>query len=266
MGAPVPFFQVDAFTSEPFSGNPAAVCLLTEPATDVWMQLVAREMNLAETAFVLARPDGDFDLRWFTPATEVDLCGHATLAAAFVLWDRGVLSAGDPAAFHTRSGVLTATRAGEWIDLDFPSTPPDPIDAPAGLIAALGVEPLFVGRSAFDYLVVVGDEDTVRGLHPDLRTLASIDTRGVIVTSRAQTPDIDFVSRFFAPAAGIDEDPVTGSAHCCLAPYWSARLGKRDFVARQLSFRGGELRVSYQGDRTLLRGQAVMTMRGEIVV
>jgi PhzF family phenazine biosynthesis protein len=262
---PTPFYQVDAFTGRPFTGNPAAVCLLAEPRDADWMQLVAREMNLAETAFVIARPDG-FDLRWFSPAIEVDLCGHATLASAFVLWEVGVLATTDPARFHTRSGLLTATRTDTSIELDFPVTPPQPVAAPEALLRGIRAELRYTGRTAFDYLVQVDDERTVRELRPDLRALAELDGRGVIVTSASSSAGADFVSRFFAPAAGIDEDPVTGSAHCALAPFWAERLGKRSFVARQLSARGGELSVELRGERVLLRGQAVMTLHGEVLV
>jgi len=263
----VPITQVDAFTFEPFSGNPAAICLLPAPPDAAWMQLVAREMNLAETAFLVRRP-GDpiaFDLRWFSPTTEIDLCGHATLASAHVLWEDGHLPAGDTARFHTKSGLLTAERDGAWIELNFPATPDEPAEPPAGLADALGVTPLYVGRSRFDYLVEVGSEDIVRGVSPDFGRLKTLGVRGVMVTSRATTKGVDFVSRFFAPGAGIDEDPVTGSAHCCLTPYWSRTLGRTEFVARQLSARGGTLHVRLDGDRVRLRGQAVTVLRGELV-
>jgi PhzF family phenazine biosynthesis protein len=261
----VPLFQVDAFTSEAFRGNPAAVCLLDAPADEPWMQRVAAEMNLSETAFVSPRADG-FDLRWFTPTVEVALCGHATLASAHVLRETRRLAASAVARFHTKSGVLAAAKDGEWIELDFPATPSEPADAPAGLLEALGVEAVAVGRSRFDCLVEVADEAIVRALRPDFVRLRSVDARGVIVTSRAESAGVDFVSRFFAPASGIDEDPVTGSAHCCLAPYWAAKLGRTDFVAHQLSARGGELRVTLAGARVRLRGQAVTVLRGELLV
>ena len=228
------------------------------------MQRVAREMNVAETAFLQRRADG-FDLRWFTPAVEVDLCGHATLASAHVLWETGQLAVTEVARFHTRSGLLTATRRGEWIDLDFPLTPVAAIDPPPGLGEALGVTPLYVGRSQFDVLVQVESESMVRDLQPDFRLLAGVDARGVIVTSRAAASDHDFVSRFFAPQSGIDEDPVTGSAHCALAAFWRSELGKDSFVARQISARGGELHVQIVGDRVRLGGQAVTVLRGELL-
>jgi PhzF family phenazine biosynthesis protein len=255
---------VDAFTSRPFTGNPAAVCVLPEPGDAAWMQRVAREMNLSETAFLHARADG-FDLRWFTPGVEVDLCGHATLASAHVLWETGRLAPAEPARFHTRSGLLTAVRQGEWIELDFPATPEEPVEAPPGLAEALGVAPLYVGRSRFDYLVEFDDEETVRNLRPDFGPLAAIGARGVIATSRSADAGFDFVSRFFAPAAGINEDPVTGSSHCCLAPFWSRRLGKDTFLARQVSARGGVLKVRLEGDRVRLGGQAVTVLRSELL-
>jgi PhzF family phenazine biosynthesis protein len=261
----VPIVQVDAFTAQPFGGNPAAVCVLPSAKDASWMLHVAREMNLAETAFLQRRDAGGFDLRWFTPAVEVDLCGHATLASAHVLWETGQLAATEVARFHTRSGLLTATRRGDWIDLDFPLMPETSVEPPAGLIDALGVTPRYVGRSRFDLLVQVDGEAIVRDLQPDFRRLAGIDARGVIVTSRAASPEYDFVSRFFAPQSGIDEDPVTGSAHCVLATFWRAQLGKDRFLARQISARGGVLQVEIVGDRVRLGGQAVTVLRGELL-
>lgn len=262
-----PLAIVDAFTSHRFAGNPAAVCVLPAPADATWMQLVAREMNLSETAFLSpATGAADaFDLRWFAPLVEVDLCGHATLATAHLLWESGRLSPTTVARFHTKSGVLTARRHAEWIELDFPATPDAPAEAPEGLAEALGVTPTYVGLSRFDYLVEVDGEDVVRNLAPDLATIAKWPARGVMVTSIARTPHVDFVSRFFGPAAGINEDPATGSSHCCLGPYWSRKLGKNEFLARQLSARGGELRVTCDGDRVRLGGQAVTVLRGELV-
>jgi len=262
---PVSFVQVDAFTSEPFKGNPAAVFVLPTPRDDAWMQNVALEMNLSETAFLHRRSDGSFDLRWFTPSIEVALCGHATLASAHALWESGELGAGEIARFHTKSGLLTATPVGKWIELDFPATPATAADPPGDLASALGVEPRCVGKSRFDYLVEVDDEETVRGARPDFARLRALPVRGVMITSRATSPEVDFVSRFFAPGSGIDEDPVTGSAHCCLTPFWSQRFGKTELVARQLSARGGELRLKLTGDRVRLGGQAVTVIRGEIV-
>jgi PhzF family phenazine biosynthesis protein len=266
----LPLIHVDAFTDELFGGNPAAVCLLPGPRDAVWMQRVAREMNLSETAFLHPTdpgPGGEtvFGLQWFTPTTEVDLCGHATLASAHALWEMRRLGPDERATFQTKSGRLTAERQGEWIELDFPATPDQPALPPPGLAEALGATLQYVGKSRFDYVVEVESEDAVRALRPDIGRLRTLPVRGVIVTSRATTEGWDFVSRFFAPAAGVDEDPVTGSAHCCLTPFWSRRLGKLEFVARQLSARGGTLRVRLDGDRVRLGGQAVTVLRGELV-
>lgn len=256
--------QVDAFTGTPFSGNPAAVCFLPEAQDPAWMQQVAREMNLSETAFLVPRDDGH-DLRWFTPEVEVELCGHATLAAAHVLWETDTLDAATPARFHTKSGLLTATKQGEWIELDFPALPDQAIAPPPGLADALGVSPTYVGQNKFDLLVEVATEKELRALTPNAHLLRNLSTRGIIVTSQAATDEYDFVSRFFGPAVGVAEDPVTGSAHCCLGPYWSKRLGKHDFVALQASERSGVVRVRTNGDRVALAGQAVTVMRGTLV-
>ncbi len=256
--------QVDAFTDRPFSGNPAAVVVLEKPGDATWMQNVALEMNLAETAFLVRRKDEAFDLRWFTPAVEVDLCGHATLASAHVLWEEGQLKPGVQARFQTKSGLLTADRREGSIVLDFPATPEQRTETPAGLFEALGARGEYVGKSAFDYLVEVDSEATVRALRPDFGALGAIPARGIIVTARATSPGFDFISRFFAPAAGINEDPVTGSAHCTLGPFWSARLGKTSFVAYQASPRGGVVEVEVAGDRVLLGGRAVTVLRGEL--
>ena len=264
---PIPLIQVDAFSSQPFAGNPAAVCLLESPRDERWMQLVAREMNLSETAFLVPREDGH-ELRWFTPTVEVDLCGHATLASAHVLWETGRLAADRPARFHTKSGILTCLRKGAWIEMDFPANPAVEAAPPAGLVEALGARPRFVGRSRFDWLVEVESEGELRALAPDFGRLRRVEARGVIVTSRATDlarDGFDFVSRFFAPRSGIDEDPVTGSAHCCLAPHWRERLGKDAMAGWQASARGGEVRVRVAGDRVLLSGQAVTVLRGELV-
>ena len=256
--------HVDAFTDTPFSGNPAAVCLLPAPVEAAWMQRVARELNLSETAF-LVRRDGGFDLRWFTPAVEVDLCGHATLASAHVLWEEGELQPDEQVRFHTRSGLLTAVRRNGWIELDFPATPPEPVEPPAELLEALGVTARYTGRTVFDYLVEVESEAQVRAVTPDFARLRRLPVRGVMVTSRADMLGFDFVSRFFGPAAGIDEDPVTGSAHCALGPYWQAKLDKSELRAFQASARGGVLRVSVRGERVGIAGQAVTVLRGELV-
>jgi PhzF family phenazine biosynthesis protein len=254
---------VDAFAKRPFTGNPAAVCVLHQPGDERWMQLVAREMNLSETAFLF--PEGDaFRLRWFTPTVEVDLCGHATLASAHVLWESKRLLPMDEARFQTRSGLLTARRKGDQIVMDFPAVAAQPCEAPAGLAQAIGTPVGYVAKNAFDYLVEVESEAAVRGLQPDFERLAALPGRGVMVTSRSDDPAFDFVSRFFAPACGVREDPVTGSAHCCLGPHWSRRLGKLDLVGHQVSARGGIVRVEVRGARVNLGGHAITIMRGEM--
>ena len=265
-GMSLTFFQVDAFADRPFEGNPAAVFVLDVPREDRWMQLVAREMNLAETAF-LHPIDGltdTFSLRWFTPAVEVDLCGHATLASAHVLWETGRLAPSESPRFQTRSGTLTARRAGELIEMDFPATTPTPIDALPGLADALGARPRATLRTRFDVLVELEAESTVRSLRPDLVKVRTVDARGVIVTARAERGPTDIISRFFAPQSGVDEDPVTGSAHCALGPYWSVKLGKPDLLAYQASPRGGTLHVKVRGERVLLGGRAITIFRGEM--
>ena len=260
-------YQVDAFTNKPFAGNPAAVCILPQPGDAQWMQQVATEMNLSETAFLYKQDDG-YSLRWFTPAVEVDLCGHATLASAHILWETGHLQANEQARFFTHSGLLTAMRNGDWIEMDFPAKEEEQTDAPPNLLQALGLsaqQTQHIGKNVFDYLVEVASEDIVRGLKPDFTLLSTVQARGVMVTSRASTPGYDFVSRFFAPQVGVNEDPVTGSAHSCLTPYWSQRLSKQEMVAYQASPRGGILRVRASGDRVQLGGQAVTVLRGELV-
>ncbi|MFN8532869.1 MAG: PhzF family phenazine biosynthesis protein [Dehalococcoidia bacterium] len=257
----ISIYQVDAFTDRPFRGNPAAVCLLPGPARDAWMQAIAAEMNLSETAFL--HPDGkEWRLRWFTPLVEVDLCGHATLASAFILWQSGALAVGLPAIFHTRSGVLTARQANDWIEMDFPAVPATPQAPPPELIAALGVQPVAAGR-ATDWLVEMGSADEVRSLRPNLEALSTLGGRGTIVTAPGND-GVDFVSRFFAPAVGIAEDPVTGSAHCTLGPWWANRLGRRDLTGYQASARGGTVRVRLVGDRVVLGGQAVEVFSGRL--
>jgi len=228
------------------------------------MQSVAAEMNLSETAFVAPRTDG-FELRWFTPVAEVDLCGHATLASAHLLWETGRLAEADTARFHTRSGLLTAVRVDDWIELDFPATPAESIEPPPGLSDLLGSVPKFVGRSRFDLLLELTDAEELRDLNPDFVGLSSLPVRGLIVTAKSDVPEYAFLSRFFAPAAGINEDPVTGSAHCALAPFWAERLGKTEMTAYQCSPRGGVVKVKLAGDRVLLRGKAVTVLRGELV-
>ena len=259
----LPLIHVDAFADRPFAGNPAAVCLLDGPREPGWMQALAAELNLPETAFVTAHADG-FGLRWFTPTIEVDLCGHATLAAAHALWQERRLAPDAAARFHTRSGLLTAARRDAWIELDFPAEAAVAAAPPAVLPAALGVAATWTGRNRFDWLVAVDSAAAVRALAPDLVRLATVPTRGVIVTALADDARFDFVSRFFAPGAGIPEDPVTGSAHCCLGPFWAARLGKTELTGYQASPRGGTVRVRLAGDRVVLAGRAVTIFRGEL--
>jgi PhzF family phenazine biosynthesis protein len=253
--------QIDAFTDRPFAGNPAAVCLLEDERDPQWMQAVAAEMNLSETAFVRPVSDG-FELRWFTPSIEVELCGHATLASAHALWERKVVAGDVPILFLTKSGVLTCTQGRDCIQLDFPATPVSPSKSSEELCLALGVTPSFVGQSKFDALILVDSEQILRSLQPDFSRLDKIPMRGIIVTSASDDPRFDFVSRFFAPTVGIDEDPVTGSAHCSLGPFWSERLGKTDMTAFQASARGGIVHVRVSGDRVLLGGQAVTVFSG----
>ncbi|MEB3214422.1 MAG: PhzF family phenazine biosynthesis protein [Leptolyngbyaceae bacterium] len=261
--------QVDAFTDRPFSGNPAAVCVLSEPQPDDWMQQVAQEMNLSETAFLLRQEDG-FNLRWFTPTTEVDLCGHATLASAHVLWSEGHLSPDHTAVFSTRSGILSAQKSGDWIELDFPAAHLKSIPCPEAVVSSLQLSPVAAYDNQVGYLLVeVETAAQVRQLSPDFRVLAQAPFKGVIVTSRADNKAdekaYDFVSRFFGPNCGIDEDPVTGSAHCALAPFWRDRLHKNEMIGYQASARGGVVKVRYDGgDRVFLRGQAVTVMIGEL--
>ncbi|MEM7131685.1 MAG: PhzF family phenazine biosynthesis protein [Chloroflexota bacterium] len=265
----IQLLQIDAFTNQAFGGNPAAVCFLDDDRSDEWMQSVAAEMNLSETAFLAKRPDNSYNLRWFTPNVEVDLCGHATLASSHALWSEGLLSADEPAQFHTRSGLLTCTKEDDgWISMDFPTRHADWANEPTGMLAALGIpveEVRFIGRNVDDYLVEVATAQTVYGLTPDFGRLKAVETRGIIVTSRSDRPEFDMISRFFAPGAGIDEDPVTGSAHCCLTDYWAPKLNKPKLVAYQASERGGTIKVEYRGPRVLLMGQAVTVLRGELL-
>jgi PhzF family phenazine biosynthesis protein len=262
--------QVDAFTEKRFGGNPAAVCVLSEPADDAWMQSVANEMNLSETAFAVRSGSGTkFNLRWFTPTKEVDLCGHATLATAHILWEEGHVPPGESAIFETRSGLLTARQLSDGIELDFPA---EPIVAPvtdqdglAELAMALNVPIKFAGRNRFDLLAELESEAAVRGVRPDIGRLKNFPVRGVIVTARSDTTDCDFVSRFFAPQVGVDEDPVCGSAHCCLGPFWAEKLHLSSLVAHQVSCRGGVLKIRVAGARVALIGQAVTVLRGDLV-
>ena len=273
--APLPFLQVDAFTRDPFGGNPAAVVFLDRERDTDWLQAVAAEMNLSETAFLTRRGASHYGLRWFTPAVEVTLCGHATLASAHALWSTGRADAGTPLVFDTLSGPLTAKpctpRPGQdgTITIDLPLRPVSPMTLPPDVLAALGVQPIAVhaaqkGPGGIDYIVEVAEEAAVVSAEPDMGPLKKVNG-GVIVTARATTPGLDFVSRYFAPVFGIDEDPVTGSAHCALAPYWAERLGRTSLAARQVSKRGGTLQVTLDGDRVRLTGHAVTVLSGELL-
>lgn len=256
--------QVDSFTDRPFRGNPAAVCVLPAAGEENWMRQVAQEMNLSETAYLYPQGDG-FNLRWFTPTVEVALCGHATLASAHVLWEEGLISPGQEARFYTRSGLLTAQRRGEWIEMNFPAVVENASPAPPGLAEALGTELGYVGKNKFDYIVELKSAEAVRKLQPSFAALKTLGVRGVIVTSRSDQQEYDFISRFFAPGSGIDEDPVTGSAHACLGPFWRGRLGKTEFTAYQASPRGGIVRVRLNDGRVILGGKAITVLRGELV-
>ncbi|MEM7271642.1 MAG: PhzF family phenazine biosynthesis protein [Actinomycetota bacterium] len=260
-----PFAQIDAFTDTPFRGNPAAVLVLDGPADASWMQRVALEMHLSETAFVVPKADGSFDLRWFTPTVEVDLCGHATLAAAHLLHTEH--QAPTPYHFDTRSGRLTATVANDGaITLDFPADPPTIVDQPAGLADALGAAPVTVARAVSDYLVELATADEVRALTLDQRLLATVEVpRGFVVTARSDRPGVDIMSRWFGPRAGVAEDPVTGSAHATLGPWWAPRIGSNRLVADQESARGGRIVIDVDGDRVRLTGRAVTVARGELL-
>jgi PhzF family phenazine biosynthesis protein len=266
MRSRLPLFHVDAFTERPFSGNPAAVCILDADREDTWFQAVAAEMNLPETAF-LRRDGKGWRLRWFTPTIEMDLCGHATLASAHVLWEEGHAASGDVLSFETKSGELQAVKRGDDIELDFPAEPASPVDPPSGLLEALGIRaPRAVAANRMDYLVVLDSESLLRAVRPAFGPLAAAcrGKRGVIVTAPSEDARFDFVSRFFAPAAGIDEDPVTGSAHCCLAPYWAGRLQKAALVGYQASPRGGVVSVRVEGRRVALGGKAVTVFAGQL--
>ncbi len=261
----IPYAHVDAFADAPFRGNQAAVFLLPEPRDAQWMQNIAGELNLAESAFLVRRDDG-FDLRFFTPAVEVELAGHPTLASAHWLWESGNLAASEVARFHSKRGLLTARRRDDgWIELDFPATPPEKIAMPDGLDVVLGASVIYTGRSPFDLLVEVESEAELRALEPDFARLTQLRVRGVIVTAESDGEPYDFVSRFFAPQSGIFEDPVTGSAHCCLGPFWAKSLGRNPLLAYQASKRGGVVQVEVCGERVRLAGQAVTVARGEIV-
>ena len=258
-------YQVDAFADRPFSGNPAGVCILEREAPERWMQAVAAEMNVAETAFLVRRDDGAFDLRWFTPTVEVDLCGHATLASAHVLWSESHLPREETARFHTKSGRLTAWHEADSIRMDFPSEPVVAAVPPQTLTAAFDTKFSFTGKNRMDWLVELADEAAVLMVRPQLPAIVALGVRGVIVTARSESPERDFVSRFFAPGAGVDEDPVTGSAHCALAPYWAGKLGKTVLTGYQASARGGTVLCSAAGDRVVLGGRAVTVLRATLL-
>lgn len=261
----VPIYQVDAFTDASFKGNPAAVVLLETPAEAEWMRSVAAEMNLSETAFVCPR-EGGFNLRWFTPKVEVELCGHATLASAHVLWESGLVPDDHEILFLTRSGRLPIRKEGEFIQMNFPSVKVISGTLPEGVLPAIGAQPSFTGISGEKWMLEFADESTVRSLAPDFAALRRVRGRGLIATSRSSRPGVDFVSRYFAPWVGIDEDPVTGSAHTILATYWAAKLGKGELIAQQVSSRGGTLRMKLSGDRVWIAGRAVTVFRGELFV
>lgn len=255
--------QVDAFTNIPFGGNPAAICVMDGPADETWMQRVALEMNLSETAYLHPEEDG-YRLRWFTPAAEVNLCGHATVAAAHVLWEEGHVPLETTCRFHTRSGLLTARRNGDWIEVEFPLESTEAFTDTEGIADALGVNALHFEKNRLGYIVVeVASEAEVANVQPDFGALKRTPYHGFMVTARGD--NADFVSRFFAPALGVDEDPVTGSAHCVLGPYWGKKLGKTVMTAFQASARGGDVRVTVSETTVTLGGQAVTTMRGELV-
>jgi PhzF family phenazine biosynthesis protein len=259
----IPLYQVDAFTGVPFKGNPAGVCLLPGPQSAEWMRNVAAEMNLSETAFLVKRPEG-FDLRWFTPTVEIELCGHATLASAHILYEKGIALAGDTLQFHTLSGILRATQSNGWTQLDFPVRTFTRCNESEAVTAALKAVPEECYQSGENMMCVFEDESLVRQLHPDFAALAHVPCHGIIVTAPAQSMKYDFVSRFFAPAIGINEDPVTGSSHCTLAPYWQARLHKDYLKAYQASARGGELGVHVSGARVYISGQAITVFEARL--
>jgi PhzF family phenazine biosynthesis protein len=260
---PIPIYQVDAFAEKPFKGNPAAVCILPKPMKVEWMQSVARQMNLSETAFIIQKNNG-FGLRWFTPQSEVELCGHATLASAHVLWEKGVVPETQKIRFSTLSGWLSATKNQCLIELNFPSAPLIPADCSEEYIAALGPVPDYTAISADKWLLEYHDEKLIYAMKPDFAALRARTGRGLIVTARSEKPGIDFVSRYFAPWIGINEDPVTGSAHCILGPYWGGKLHKNHMTAYQASERGGIVHMRVSADRTYIGGEAVTVFSGEL--
>ncbi|MDZ7722973.1 MAG: PhzF family phenazine biosynthesis protein [candidate division KSB1 bacterium] len=256
-------YQVDSFTTVPFRGNPAGVCLLQQPAEETWMRNVAAEMNLSETAFLVPRSDG-YDLRWFTPALEVDLCGHATLASAHILYEEQIVSRDIPIRFFTKSGELTVVPKVSGLEMDFPAEPVSEIQTAPVLLRALGVTPVYSGQNRLDILLQLKSPQDVVDANPDFTALSEIPIRGVMITAEALEPRYDFVSRYFAPAEGIDEDPVTGSAHCALGPFWAEKLQKKELTGYQVSKRGGQVGVKVEGNRVKLSGQAVTVFQGEL--
>lgn len=266
----IPIWQVDAFADDPFTGNPAAVCILDSFPSEEWMQNLASEMNLSETAFVVPTGEtGHFHLRWFTPGGEVELCGHATLASVKVLLEQAQVAEGDSIRFQTLSGELACEQRGDRITLDFPATPiTEAVEEPIAteVCASLGVESARVMRAKFDTVAIVQTAEMVRSADPDFHRLSKIDTRGVMITSKSDLSDSDFISRFFSPQHGINEDPVTGSAHCCLAPYWAEQLGKIKVVGYQASRRGGTVHCEVLGDRVKLSGTAITVMEGRLLL
>lgn len=264
---PYDFFLVNAFTSETFGGNPAAICILSEPRNTDFMQKLAKEFNYSETAFLFNTNHNTYDLRWFTLTKEIDFCGHATLASAHALWQSGYCNSSQSIVFNTLSGDLTARKADQWIDIEFPAAPATELsNVPILIRNIIGIEPLYVGRNATDYLVVLPSENDVRLLNPDINLIAALPSQGFIVTSKSQSDEYDFVSRVFAPNDGIDEDLVCGAAHCCLGPYWGNILGKKQLKAYQASSRGGILRIELLGEKVYLAGQAVTIIQGNLLI
>jgi len=258
------YFIVNAFADKPFCGNPAAVCIVENDLSENKMQRIATEFNFSETAFIEKKND-HFRLRWFSPRMEVDLCGHATLAGAHILWEQNIINNKSIISFNTNSGILSIKKTEDRIVMDFPSEDAVKTECPEEIIRSLKIKPLFSGKNRFDYIVEVGSEELVRTIKPDFGILAGLNTRGIIVTSDSESGDYDFVSRFFAPNAGIPEDPVTGSAHCCLGPYWSRKLNKTKLTGYQASERGGTVYVDIKEGRVLLGGNAVTFSSGKLI-
>ena len=259
------FSIINTFTDQAFRGNPAAVCLLTGEKESSWMQTITKEINIPTTAFICLI-NGEYHLRWFTPSTEIPICGHGTLASSYFLWEKGFVDKENSITFHTKSGVLKAHLIDGWIQLQFPAIIEENVVAPELLIKALGVKPVYVGKSRLDYLVEVESEEIVRNLKPNIELIAQLPVRGVIVTSHSNSNEFDFVSRFFSPAQGINEDYVNGSSHCCLGPYWKNKLHKTDFIAYQASERGGIIKVKVLDDNIFLSGKSITFFEGKLTV